>query len=97
LSQGGDILMDIDLQGARQMLRHFPNAITIFIRPPSLAVLAQRLRERGTDDEATIALRLENAKAEMAGASLSRHVVVNDAFDQALDELIQLVLDYRSS
>lgn len=92
LAAGRDILMDIDVQGTRQILQKFPDAITIFIQPPSLAVLAQRLRQRGTDDEAAIATRLANAREEMAQARQYRHVVVNDDLaraEQALAALIQ--------
>ncbi|MBR9981464.1 MAG: guanylate kinase [Desulfatitalea sp.] len=91
LAAGRDILMDIDVQGTRQILERFPEAVTIFIQPPSLAVLEQRLRQRGTDDEATIATRLANACQEMASAPLYRHIVVNDDLAQAQRELMDLI------
>jgi guanylate kinase len=91
LAAGRDILMDIDVQGTRQILERFPEAVTIFIQPPSLAVLEQRLRQRGTDDEATIATRLANARQEMANAHLYRHIVVNDDLAQAQRELMDLI------
>lgn len=95
LAAGKDILLDIDVQGARQMLTHFPQAITIFIRPPSMAVLEQRLTHRGTDDAGTRAVRLANAKEEMAQQAIYRHVVVNDDLDRATSELIDLLTHYR--
>ncbi len=96
LLAGKDILLDIDVQGARQMLVRFPQAITIFIRPPSMAVLEARLTGRGTDDAAARALRLANAKAEMAQQDLYRHVVVNDDLGRATRELIALLARHRS-
>lgn len=96
LTAGKDILLDIDVQGARQMLVRFPQAITIFIRPPSMAALEARLTGRGTDDAATRALRLANAKEEMAQQDFYRHVVVNDDLERAIRELIDLMARYRS-
>lgn len=95
LAAGRDTLMDIDVQGTRQMVQRFPEAVTIFIRPPSLAVLEQRLRQRGSDDDATIAMRLANAREEMAGEAMYRHVVVNDDLARATRELIALIAGYR--
>ena len=96
LATGKDILLDIDVQGARQMLARFPHAITIFICPPSMAALEARLAGRGTDDAATRALRLANAKEEMAQQDLYRHVVVNDDLERATRELIDLLTHYRA-
>jgi guanylate kinase len=97
LAAGKDILLDIDVQGARQMLARFPQAITIFIRPPSMAALEARLTGRGTDDAATRALRLANAKEELAQQDRYRHVVVNDDLERATGELIDILTRYRST
>jgi guanylate kinase len=96
LSRGKDILMDIDVQGAEQILRRFPDAITIFIRPPSLEALKNRLYQRGTDKEETIALRMANAKAEMAAETMYRYVVINDDLERAKKQIIQLIDRCRS-
>ena len=96
LAAGKDILLDIDVQGARQMLARFPQAITIFIRPPSMTALEARLAGRGTEDAAARAMRLANAKEEMAQQDLYRHVVVNDDLERATRELIDLLARYRS-
>ncbi|KJS32124.1 MAG: guanylate kinase [Desulfatitalea sp. BRH_c12] len=96
LAQGGDILLDIDVQGARQILKRFPEAVTIFILPPDLAELERRLRLRGTDDDATVALRLVNAREEMAQQGLYRHVLVNDDLEKAARAFINLLKRYRS-
>jgi guanylate kinase len=95
LAQGQDILMDIDVQGTRQMLARFTQAVTIFIMPPSVTELEHRLMLRGQDDPATIALRLKNAKAEMAQKGLYQHVVVNDHLAEATTQLIALLQHHR--
>jgi guanylate kinase len=95
MATGRDILMDIDVQGARQILAHFPEAIAIFICPPSLEALEQRMRQRGTENEAVIALRMANAEKEMALQGMYRHVVVNDDLEKAADEFVALIEQYR--
>jgi len=94
LAAGHDLLLDIDVQGARQLMRRFPQAVTIFIRPPSLAALRQRLEQRASDSAAAIAKRLKNAQTEMAGQSFYRHVVVNDDLERAVEELATIIEDH---
>ncbi len=96
LADAKDILMDIDVQGTYQMVKQFSQAVTIFIMPPSIAVLEHRLTGRGQDDKATIDLRLKNAKAEMAHHKNYRHVLVNDDLAQTTKQLIGLMQHYRS-
>ena len=96
LSSGCDILLDIDVQGARQICARFPESVTIFIMPPSLEVLRQRLVSRGTDRPEVIALRIENAGREMAQRDDYRHVVVNDDLETAITELIHIIDSYRN-
>lgn len=95
LAAGKDILMDIDVQGTRQMRGHFAQAVTIFIMPPSVAELERRLTTRGQDDAATIALRMNNAMAEMDQKANYDHVVVNDDLAKASKGLIDLIQQYR--
>ena len=95
LARGDDILMDIDVQGAVQILERFPDAVTIFIMPPSLKALEKRLAGRGTDSPETIARRLHNAAGEMALKDLYRHIIVNDEVEKAAGELIAVVAAYR--
>ncbi len=97
LRSGGHILMDIDLQGAQQMVQRFPYAITIFIMPPSMEELERRLRARGTDGEDTIALRLSNAREEIAKKGLCRHVLVNEDLDNSIEQLKALVAQYLAA
>ena len=96
LSSGCDILLDIDVQGAQQICARFPESVTIFIMPPSLEVLRQRLVSRGTDRPEVIALRIENAGREMAQRDVYRHVVVNDDLETAITELIHIIDLYRN-
>ena len=94
LKSGRHILMDIDMQGARQMLQCFPQAITIFIMPPSMEILEQRLRARGTDHPDMISLRLENAAQEIAQKDICRHIVVNDDLESVKQQLVALIKGY---
>jgi len=95
LAEGRDILLDIDVQGARQICKRFPQSVTIFIMPPSPEILEARLRSRGTDAAESIAVRLRNARAEMAQKDLYRHVIVNDDLPTAVRELLAIIGSYR--
>ena len=97
MEAGRDVLLEIDVQGARQVREVLPESILIFITPPSLDELEQRLRLRRTESEDKIAIRLENAKREMALSSEFDRVVVNDDLEQACKELRDLILSYRES
>jgi guanylate kinase len=96
LAGGQDILLDIDVQGMRQLMKRYPSGITIFIMPPSLEILRLRLETRGTDGPEIIAVRLKNAQKEMALKDLYRHVVTNDQLTDAVAELIGIFEKYRS-
>jgi guanylate kinase len=87
LAAGKDVLLEIDWQGAQQVRRAMPACKTIFILPPSRAMLEQRLRERRTDSPATIARRLADAAADMSHYPEFDFVVVNDNFERATLEL----------
>ncbi|MDR1732027.1 MAG: guanylate kinase [Synergistaceae bacterium] len=97
LDAGRDVLLEIDVQGAKQVRKLIPDCVLIFISPPSLSVLSERLRKRGTDSEEQIALRLSNAKEEMKYASFCDHVVVNDELDAATEELRRIILSYKGT
>jgi guanylate kinase len=97
LSDGHDILLDIDVQGTLQILERYPDAVTIFIMAPSLEILKQRLVKRGTEDLRTIEKRLRNAQEEIARKSIYRHVIVNDDLSTAIEKLIRIVGKYRHS
>ena len=91
LAQGRHVLLDIDWQGARRIKALMPNTCTIFILPPSIAALEQRLRTRGQDSEATIARRMRDAVAELSHYAEFDHLVVNDDFAAALADLEAIV------
>ncbi len=77
------VLFDIDVQGAEQLIGRYPEALRIFILPPSLAELEARLRGRGTETEEALALRLDNAVAELERHGEFDHIIVNDDLDEA--------------
>jgi guanylate kinase len=88
LARGVDLLLEIDWQGAAQVRRLYPGCVTIFILPPSVAALAQRMRARGLDAEAVIERRLANASEEMRHAPEFSYVIINDDFETARRELL---------
>lgn len=96
LTEGRDVLLDIDVQGADQLFRKFPHSVGIFIMPPDMETLRRRLMSRGTDAPDAIAGRLSIAEQEMARKNRFRHVLVNDDLDKAVDELCRIVARYRS-
>ncbi len=96
LHTGYDILLDIDAQGTRQILQRYPDSVTIFIMPPSLDVLRERLEARATDSRQEIDKRLRCAEKEMAERKLYKHIIVNDDLNKAIDELIGIVKKYRT-
>lgn len=91
LNAGYDVILDIETQGAEQIMEKRPDAITIFLFPGSFAVLEERLRLRGTDSEEKIARRLEQAKAECRKAHKYDYIIINDRFETACDEAIAIV------
>lgn len=95
-SQGFDVILEIDVQGAAQVRRTLPEAISIFILPPSLAVLESRLRSRQTDDEATITRRLSQAAEEIGHAFAFDYVVTNHDLVEAESELLAIIRAARN-
>ena len=95
LEQGWDLILEIDWQGARQVRERFPEAVSLFILPPSAQALEQRLRGRGLDSDQVIAGRMAEARSEMSHYAEYDYLVVNDVFDRALDDLICLVCAQR--
>lgn len=95
LAQGRDILLEIDWQGARQVHEHFPQAVGIFILPPSIEALETRLTHRGQDAPQVISRRLLAAGGEMSHASECQYVIINQEFSTALMQLGQIVAATR--
>ena len=93
LEEGTSVILVIDVQGARAVRELVPDALLIFIHAPSPEVLAQRLKDRGTDTPATIQKRLANAPGEVAQAVHYDYEIVNDDLDQAVDELVAILTE----
>lgn len=95
LNQGIDMLFDIDWQGARQLTQLFERVETVFILPPSLETLHERLTNRGQDKAKTITERMNEAKEEMSHYQEFDYLIINNAFDAALNELKSIVYANR--
>ena len=91
LAEGMNVLLDIEVQGARQVHERMPGAVTIFIAPPSLEVLERRLRGRGTDTEEAIAGRLERARQEFREADFYDYLIVNDNLERSAHALCAII------
>ena len=96
MKKGTDILLEIDWQGARQVKEQFPQAAGIFILPPSIAALEERLYKRGQDEPHIITRRLLAAGGEMAHAPEFEYVIINEEFNVALSEMSAIVKAMRS-
>jgi guanylate kinase len=95
LDTGRHVLMDIDVQGAAQFVKAFPDSVLIFVIPPSLDALVERLKRRNTETDAQLAERLRNAHAELQDAHRYHWVVVNDALQQAVAD-VSTIIDAES-
>lgn len=93
MAAGAPVVLEIEVQGARQVREAMPEAMQVFIAPPSLEVLRVRLIGRGTDDPEQIAKRLRTAEAELAAQDEFAKVVINDRLEDAVDELVAVVLE----
>jgi guanylate kinase len=91
MQMGQDVILEIDWQGARQIRSLVPQAIWIFILPPSIDSLEERLLRRGQDDPLTIQKRVKAAYAELSHSTEADYIVVNDVFEKALGELRQII------
>jgi guanylate kinase len=91
VAAGVPVVLEIEVQGARQVRAAMPEAVQVFIAPPSLAALRTRLVGRGTDDQDEVSRRLEVAEQELTAQPEFGHVVVNDRLDEALDRLVGIV------
>jgi guanylate kinase len=91
LEDGHSVVLEIDWQGARQVQKAMPGALSIFIMPPSVPELERRLRSRGTDSEQVIRRRLRDALDDMSHWREFDHVIINDELGEALDRLLAIV------
>ena len=91
VQRGAPVVLEIEVQGARQIRAAMPEAVQVFIAPPSVQALRERLEGRGTDDAEEVARRLAVAEQELAARGEFPHVVVNDRLESAVDELVEIV------
>lgn len=96
LEEGRSVILEIDVQGAINVRNVFPDAVLLFIAPPSLEELEKRLRSRGTESEEQVLKRLARAKDELELASLYDEVIVNDDLELAVDKLDALIESYET-
>lgn len=95
VASGCDVILELDVQGMRAILSQRDDVISVFITPPSLEVLEQRLRDRGGLEEELIRIRLENAKGELAVSGEYDHVLVNDDLEVAIERFEAIVSENR--
>jgi guanylate kinase len=95
LAEGLDVVLSIDVQGGRKVKESFPDAVMIFILPPSFEVLEQRIRRRAADLAEDIKTRMENAREELRALPEYEYVVVNDEFEQAVAALRAIIVSER--
>ena len=95
LAAGNDVLLEIDWQGARQVRERVPDAVSVFILPPSRVALEQRMRARGQDSEHVMRQRLAAAREEMSHYDEFDYVIVNEDFDTAVDEMCSIFMASR--
>ena len=94
-ARGHDLLLDIDVQGASQIMQRIPEAVSIFILPPDWETLERRLRSRGQDSEPVIRRRLDTARREIENYSKYDYILINDLLEQSTDQLRDIVLSER--
>jgi guanylate kinase len=92
---GHDLILEVEIQGAEQLRRVLPEAVRVFIAPPSLETLEVRLRKRQTETDEVMRSRLERAREEMTYAAQCQHRIVNESVDKAVDELLRIIRESR--
>jgi guanylate kinase len=95
INEGFDVILDIDVQGGRQIKEHFPDSILIFVLPPSMDELKKRLTSRMSDAEDVIKKRLNNAIDEIREYKNYDYVIINDTLDDALEDIVAIIIAER--
>jgi len=95
LKQGGYVMMDVDVQGARNLREIYPDGIFIYLMPPSMKELKARLSRRGTEDEASFEQRLEDAVTEIESLASFDYLVINDELEKTVDEIAWIIRSER--
>jgi guanylate kinase len=93
--RGGTMVLDVDVNGAFRLLKEYPDAITIFVLPPSITALRNRLRQRGTETKEQLRVRFENAKIEMKLYDRFEYVVINKELDTAVRDVLSIVYSHH--
>ena len=93
--KGLDVIMDVDVQGAKNIQRAFKESVLIFILPPSLQVLEERLKERGTDDRAALEKRIEKASREIGNCVWYDYLIFNHVLEEAVQEVSSIIIAER--
>ena len=91
--EGKNVLLEIEIRGARQVLEKCPDALSIYIVPPSIEELERRLRERSSEDEQTLMKRISKAKKELKDIDFYEHIVCNDDLDKAVEDIREIILN----
>ncbi|MBR4471021.1 MAG: guanylate kinase [Erysipelotrichaceae bacterium] len=91
--EGKNVILEIEIRGAKQVMEKCPDALSIYIVPPSIEELERRLRERGTEDEETILKRVSKAREELKDIDFYEHIVCNDDLDKAVLEVREIILN----
>ena len=91
--EGKNVILEIEIRGAKQVMEKCPDALSIYIVPPSIEELERRLRERSSEDEQTIMKRISKAKQELKDIDFYEHIVCNDDLDKAVEDIRQIILD----
>ncbi|HTO08163.1 MAG TPA: guanylate kinase [Myxococcota bacterium] len=94
-AEGYDLILEVEIQGAQQLRKRLPEAVRIFIEPPSFEILEERLRGRSTETDDVMRARLERAREELAYADQCHHRIVNESIDAAVDEFLEIVREAR--
>lgn len=94
VADGKIIILVIEVKGAANIISKFPDAVSVFLMPPSTEILEERLRNRGTDDEDTIKMRMQIAADEMEKSRIYKHVVINDNLDKAVNTIYDIINMY---
>ncbi|MBU1084509.1 MAG: guanylate kinase [Candidatus Omnitrophota bacterium] len=97
MEEGVDVILSIDVKGGKTVKEKFPESVSVFIIPPSVKELEERLRNRNTDREEQVAMRLEESKREMAAADRYDYLIVNEDLDKASEELMTIIEKERES
>ena len=92
---GLDVLLDVDSQGAKNIKKNYKMSVLIYVLPPSLEVLRERLKERGTDDERVIKIRMEKASHEIKQCVLYDYIIINDDLEKAIEKAQAIILSER--